>query len=360
MFGIRNAKNLGRTKNPYKSEGGANREPMTNDLTHDEKVARFTGGLAPNQDLVPQFTGSPRLRADGRPRPQFRAELRRIPNLVNAGHVVTTLALPVLIVAVVVTSAHWGLLARIVIGIAAFLAMGSWFQRVLTLHHEAAHRLLFSNRALNDLIGEKLIGWLAFGDGGSSYRRAHSQHHRDEFGEREPDFLLYAQYPISKASMRRKLLRDGLGISGYKNLRPALVGLRVRGRRLRALRFLSGQVFVFALFGLAGHPWLYFWLWLLPWATYFRVFNRLRALAEHGGMTRSEDRRLTTHNIRQGVLSRYVFLSQGIGFHLAHHVDSGIPMGRLHILHRALVEDGYIDERMTYPGYWAFFRTLVR
>ena len=238
--------------------------------------------------------------------------------------------------------------------------MGSWFQRVLTLNHEAAHRLLFSSKRWNDWIGEKLIGWLVFGDGGNGYRIAHTQHHRDEFGEKEPDFLLYAQYPISKASLRRKLVRDAVGISGYKNLKPAFVGLFKSGRRQRAARYLSGQLFVFGLFFAFGQPWFYLFFWLLPWGTYFRVFNRLRALAEHGGMTRSPDRRLTTHDIHQGFWSKYVFLSQGIGFHLAHHVDSGIPMSNLHKLHRALEEDGYITPDLTQRGYWSFFRQLAR
>ncbi len=333
---------------------------LTSDLSHDELVTRFTGGLAPDPTAIPVFTGSERLRADGRPRPEFRNELRRIPNLINAGHIVVTLSLPFLLVGLVVVSAQWNGLLHLAMWGLGFVAMGTWFQRVLTLHHEAAHRLLFSNRRFNDLIGEKLIGWLAFGDGGSAYRIVHSQHHRDEFGEREPDFLLYAQYPIPKASLRRKLLRDAFGISAYKNLRPAFVGLMKRGRRRRAVSYLSGQVFVFGVFWICGQPWMYLWLWLLPWATYFRVFNRLRALAEHGGMTRSDDRRLTTHNLHQGFWARHVFLSQGVGFHLAHHVDSGIPMSQLKTLHRALEEDGYINEHFTHRSYWSFFRTLAR
>ena len=333
---------------------------LSPDMTHDEKVARFTGGLAPVADAIAPFAGSDRLRPDGRPKPEFRAELRRIPNVVNAMHVVFTLSLPFLYCGLAVLAGGWPLAAAIPTYAFVFVAMGSWFQRVLTLNHEAAHRLLFSNKRWNDWIGENLIGWLVFGDGGNGYRLAHTQHHRDEFGEKEPDFLLYAQYPISKASLRRKLVRDAVGISGYKNLKPAFVGLFKPKRRVRALRYLSGQLFVFSIFLVLGQPLFYVVFWLLPWGTYFRVFNRLRALAEHGGMTRSADRRRTTHNIHQGFWSRYVFLSQGIGFHLAHHVDSGIPMSNLHKLHRALEEDGYIDPSQTQPGYWAFFRTLAR
>lgn len=333
---------------------------ITPELTHDEIVERFTGGLAPDASTIRPFEGSDRLRPDGRPRPEFRQELRRIPNAQNAFHLGVTFALPFLYCWLAVAATGWVLPLRLAAWTVAFVAMGSWFQRGLTFHHEAAHRLLFSSKTWNDWIGERLVGWLVFGDGGDGYRKAHSQHHRDEFGEREPDFLLYARYPIPRTSMRRKMVRDALGVSAYKNLKPPILGLLKPERRWRAVRYVTGQLFVFGVFAAFGQPWLYLLLWLLPWSTYFKVFNRLRALAEHGGMTRSDDRRLTTHNIRQGFLARHLFLSQGIGFHLAHHVDSGIPMANLPKLHAALEEDGYITDAITHRGYWAFIRTLVR
>ena len=327
---------------------------MVDTANHDRLVAELTGGLAPSEDDLAPFEGSDRLRPDGRPRPEFRAELRRIPNFANVVHVLVVLAYPFVVVWGAVTVNHpltWVL---------AFCAMGVWYQRALTLHHESAHRLLFSNRTANDWVGEKLLGLLAFGDGGPAYRIVHTAHHRDEFGEREPDFMLYARYPITADSMRRKLLRDAFGVSGYKLLKPAFVGLFVAGRRIRAVRLFAGQLFVFAVFWAFGHPWLYVLLWWLPWMTFWQVANRLRALAEHGGMTRSPDRRRTSNNIHQGFLARYVFLAHSVGFHLAHHVDSGIPMANLPKYHRALVEDGYITDAITYPGYRAFWRTLVR
>ncbi|MEM7139943.1 MAG: fatty acid desaturase [Actinomycetota bacterium] len=321
-------------------------------MTHAEAVAAYTGGLAP--DAVPPFEGSERLRPDGRPRPEFRAELRVIPNLRNAGLCVVAAIYPFVAIGAAVQIDHP------LVWIAAFFVMGAYFQRAATLFHEAAHRLLFSNRTLNDWVGERVFGWLPFGTGENGYRLSHSQHHRDEFGEKEPDFLLYANYPISRASLRRKLVRDAVGISGWKNLKPTIVGFTKPGRRTRALRFWGAQAVVFATFVLFGHPWLYLFLWFLPWMTYWRVANRLRALAEHAGMTRSDDRRHTTHHIRQGFLAKHVFLSQSIGFHLAHHVDSGIPMANLPTLQRALEEDGYVDATITHDGYWAFWRSLAR
>ena len=324
---------------------------MATAMSHDELVATFTGGLAP-VDRVAPFAGSDRLRPDGRPRPEFRAELRKIPNRANAVLVLISLVYPFVAIGAAVRIDHP------VAWVVAFFVMVAYFQRALTLFHEAAHRLLFTNRTLNDWVGEKFIGWLAFGTGESNYRLAHSQHHRDEFGEKEPDFPLYARYPIPPDSLRRKLVRDAIGVSGWKNVKPSLVGLFKKGRRVRALRFLGAQVLVFGVFAVFGQPWLYLFLWLLPWLTYWRVANRLRALAEHAGMTRSDDRRLTTHHIQQGFLSKHVFLSQSIGYHLAHHVDSGVPMANLPKLHAALEEDGYVTEAITHRGYWAFWRTL--
>ena len=56
----------------------------------------------------------------------------------------------------------------------------------------------------------------------TGYRRSHFAHHREEFGPNEPDMNLYVGYPITRASFRRKLRRDAVGVSGWKNLRALL------------------------------------------------------------------------------------------------------------------------------------------
>ena len=119
---------------------------------------------------------------------------------------------------------------------------------------KGAHRLLFSHRFWNDLIGITLFGWIAFGTGTHSYRRAHTRHHRDEFGPKEPDFLLYSFYPIPASSMRRKLFRDLTGVSAYRILKPRLTGLATRRYRVNSLRFFAGQAVIVALFVAAGAP----------------------------------------------------------------------------------------------------------
>lgn len=319
--------------------------------THEELLDRMTGGLEPT-GLVP-FEGSERLRPDGRPRPEFRAELRQIASARNVLAVVASLALPAALVAAVIAIDHW--LALLV----AIPVMGILQNRLFILHHEAAHRLLFSNRRWNDLIGVVLIGWIAFGTGSHSYRRGHANHHRDEFGPKEPDFLLYSFYPITMESMRRKLIRDVFGVSAYRILRPRLTGLFKRAYLTNSLRFFAGQAVVFGLFLLVGHPWLYVLLWVLPYASVYQLLNRLRAIAEHGGLTRSPDRRVTSHHVRQSWLSSIIMVPYGIGWHLAHHVDSGIPFRNLPALTRALEDDGYITPEHTWPSYLHLWRALT-
>ena len=97
-------------------------------------------------------------------------------------------------------------------------------------------------------------------------------------------------------------------------------------------------------------------VWILSWSTLWKVSNRLRAIAEHGGMIRSRDRRETTHVIRQSWLARYWMVPYHTGWHLAHHVDMGVPWTQLPRLHDELVAAGWITPAIEYPSYRAFWR----
>ncbi|MEM9561533.1 MAG: fatty acid desaturase [Actinomycetota bacterium] len=323
----------------------------TPEQRHDQALARMTGGMVPTG--LPAFAGSERLRPDGRPRPAFREELRHIDDRRNVATAISSVAAPALLVAVVVAIGHWLAI------VAAIPVMAVLQNRLFILHHEGAHRLLFSSRTWNDRIGITLFGWIAFGTGTHSYRRAHTRHHRDEFGPKEPDFLLYSFYPIPAASLRRKLSRDIGGVSAYRILKPRLTGLFTRRYLANSLRFFAGQAVVFGLFLAAGQPLLYVLLWVLPYVTGYQVLNRLRAIAEHGGLTRSSDRRETSHHVRQSWLPSLLMVPYGIGWHLAHHLDSGIPFRNLPAYTRALEEDGYVTPEHTWPSYRALWRALA-
>ena len=323
---------------------------MKENLSHAEMIESMTGGM-----VIPsrEFAGSNRLHPDGRPKKAFRDQLRKISNFKNSFSVILSLLLPPLIVWVSMIYSHP------LIWIFLILCMGIAQNRLFIIHHEAAHRLLFSNQKINDLIGIRLIGWLAFGSGSHGYRIGHIRHHRDEFGPQEPDFVLYSFYPISKSSMSRKLLRDLSGISAFRILRPRFQRLNdLRHLRL-TVSFLSGQLMIVALFWIFSNLAMYFLLWILPWVCVYQFLNRIRAITEHGGMTQSSDRRRTTHYIRQNRLANFFFVPLNVGHHLAHHVDMLVPYRNLPLLDQALMEDGYISSDLIWPNYRSLWKALI-
>lgn len=304
-------------------------------------------------DQLPALHPTDCITADGRVAPAFREELRRIPNLRNAAGLALLYAETI---AIIVAAVHFN---HPVVWIAAFVLMGRVHAQFAALMHEAAHRMLFRNRKLNDFVGRWLVGFIAFTPI-DSYRRGHMAHHRDEFGPDEPDIPLYRGYPITRASLRRKLTRDATGQTGWKLFKGLLRAPRSDNAAIRfqARAILAYQLVLIAIGVVLHHPWVYFVLWLAPFLTAWRVINRLRAIAEHGGMERSKDRRLTTHSVKQSALARFFMVPFHIGWHLAHHFDAGVPMANLPKLHRELQRAGYVSDELEYPSYVALWRAL--
>lgn len=306
--------------------------------------------MYPPESALTDVLPTDRLNSDGRPVGELRSELRRIPNAANAAHVA---GLWIQSVGVLILAAWWGNPVGWVI---AWLMCGRGMVRFAILMHEAAHRLLFSNKALNDWVGRWLVAYPAFVPI-EAYRRGHMAHHKEEFGPNEPDIAYYRGYPIPPSSWRRKMVRDASGNSGWKNLKGLLLALTSSSARPIALRIVGWQVVLFAGFWLAlGHWWIYPVFWLLPWMTVWRVLNRLRAVAEHGGMVASPDRRLTTHHVRQSATARFWMVPFNTGWHLAHHVDIGVPFSKLPRLHAELEQAGYVTPALEWPSYRALWR----
>ena len=308
--------------------------------------------MVPEAESLPQVLPTARLLGSGKPVPELRQELRRIADVRNVGSVLLCWAQPLAIVGVAAWLAHpLGYLAAVVLQSASHA-------RLAILGHEAAHKLLFTNKRANDFVGRWLLSYPAFVPF-EAYRRAHFAHHKEEFGPNEPDMNLYEGYPITPASFRRKLWRDARGSSGWKSLKPLLLAILSATARPFAARILGTQLVLLAVATVAGRPELYLGLWLLPWMTSWRVVNRLRAIAEHGGMERSTDRRRTTHHVRQSWLARFWIVPFNTGWHLAHHVDMGVPWRNLQRFHDELVAAGYVTPELTYPSYRALWRTLA-
>ena len=150
----------------------------------------------------------------GKPVPEIRTELRRIDDRRNVGSVLLTLAQPV----ATIGAAIW--LDNPVAWVAAFLLMGPVHARFAILAHEAAHKLLFTDKRWNDLVGRWLLAYPALVPFDVYRRLALRPPPRGVRAERarhEP----VRRHPVTRASFRQ-LRRDAVGISGWKNLRGAL------------------------------------------------------------------------------------------------------------------------------------------
>jgi len=308
--------------------------------------------MVPPADLFAPGRRTEDVLEDGRPTPLTRDRLRRIPTVRNALSVVSTYTQTGLLIFIAVRYGPWTWLP-------VFLLMGRAHAQFASLMHEAAHRLLFADKRVNDFVGRWLIGYPAWTNT-DAYRRVHMAHHRQEFGPNEPDIPLYANYPISPASFRRKLWRDATGRTGLRLLRDQLNGLRspVPVVRTTLVKILAVQAVLAAIAITSGHWWVYPVFWVAPYLTVWRVINRLRSIAEHGGLQASSDRRVTTHSVTQHWSARFFLVPFHIGWHLAHHVDSGVPFRNLPRYHRMMIDSGYVNPGYEYPSYPALWKAL--
>ena len=321
-------------------------------IAYDNSAAIRLGGMAPAQELFGPGNATALVRPDGRPTPEFRAELRKVSNVKNALSIVLLYAQTIAIIVVAVNLGWWAWPI-------AFILMGRAHAQFAAMMHEAAHRLLFTNKKWNDAVGRWALGYIGLVST-DAYRRVHMAHHRREFGPEEPDLPLYQGYPVSQESMRRKLIRDATGQTGFRLLKSQFAPGRWKNPRQRKVlsSMLAVHSVLFAASILTGQPLVYPLLWILPFLTLWRVINRLRSIAEHGGLAASSDRRITTHCVRMDPITRFFMAPYQLGYHLAHHVDSGVPFRSLPKYHRALKESGYIFDAYEYRSYPALWKAL--
>ena len=309
-------------------------------------VPLVTGSMVPDPSVFADVLPTDRLNERAKPTRLLRDELRHVSNTRNSITVIGALLQSFgVVIAAAWIDTWWSYLL-------AFLLMARGHVCLNILAHEAAHRLLFTNRRMNDGVGRWLLAYPTY-QAMLAYRRVHFAHHRDEMGPDEPDLGLYAGYPITRDSWRRKLRRDATGNSASKNFRGLFGALR-RGQT-EAKQILAVHLVMFGTSIVFMRPLAYV-VWILSWSTLWKVSNRLRSIAEHGGMVRSKDRRLTTHVIRQSRLARYWMVPYNTGWHLAHHVDMGVPWRNLPRLHDELVRSGWVTDAIEYPNYRTFWR----
>lgn len=268
----------------------------------------------------------------------------------------------------------------------ALIILGNRHLALAILVHDASHRALFKTRWLNEFAGKWFAAAPALLDL-EGYRKYHLHHHKytgqdykKETGD--PDIILTRNYPISKKSLIKWLVKDLTGrsaprlylgliamklgimrydLSGRVEMLPrqkkSMGGWLILGIR-RLFPFLLINVIIFTLLFFTGKPWLYL-LWIASALTTFQFFTRVRSIAEHGILPRVPNMLQNTRTILASWWERLTFAPCHVNFHLEHHFLMTVPSYRLPELHKILKERGVLKNSPVAKGYSEIFRLAI-
>jgi fatty acid desaturase len=250
----------------------------------------------------------------------------------------------------------------------AVMIIGARQLGLAILMHEAAHGGLHPNARVNDLLGHWLCA-VPIGASLTAYRPYHLKHHRFAQQPEDPDLVLSAPFPVTRASLRRKITRELTGQTFFKQrvapfLRPgradeaAPEGARVTARSVAP--FLAVNASLLALAGLGGAWWSYFALWLLPMATWFPMVTRLRNIAEHAVVPDAADPMRHARTTRANLLERALVAPYWVNFHCEHHMFMYLPCWSLPQAHRLLTSKGATMRMEVQRGYRTVLKAACR
>lgn len=249
------------------------------------------------------------------------------------------------------------------------------------LMHDASHKSVFTNKKLNDFVGNWLGAYPVMHHV-QDYRPYHWKHHVSTGTEEDPDLLLTRGYPTSRKSMMRKFFRDLSGQTGIKayvglfsmhlgymeyNLGGKAVWVSQKDRSWAEFfqvffQKLSGpilaQMILFGLLWIFASPWLYL-LWIGALLTTFQFSLRVRSMAEHS-MTDQSDPIKNTRTTYANFLERLLFAPYHVNYHVEHHMLMTVPFYNLPKMHKLLKERGFYEEGTLEENYMNVLKLAVQ
>jgi fatty acid desaturase len=267
--------------------------------------------------------------------------------------------------AVIFAAAAMGVVFPLTIPLAIMIIGGRQLGLAI-LMHDAAHRALHPNARINDWLGGQLCDPVLL-----RYRPYHLTHHKFAQQDEDPDLVLSAPFPITRASLRRKIIRDLTGQTYLKQRFGMMVAKSAiddhpkikltQNLKGRARMLIGGAVWTTALAIAPGHFW-WAWavFWLVPQATWLPMVTRLRNIAEHALVAQGEPDPLrqarTTH---ANLIERALIAPYWVNYHCEHHMFMFLPCYRLPLAHRMLRAKGVLSSMEVRPGGYIEVLTLA-
>jgi fatty acid desaturase len=250
--------------------------------------------------------------------------------------------------------------------VAAVIVIGTRQLGLGILNHDAAHGVLTRTKWLNEWVGQWLCAYPGLGNM-IAYRHYHLEHHRKTQQPDDPDLVLSAPFPITRASYRRKFVRDITGQTGIKlksaQIRRAFAGATLR-ERLQTFRNRLGPQTIVQLILLAGliaaGKWYYYLIfWVLPDITWQQVVTRIRNIAEHAVVPDNNDVFRNARTTYANWLERMLIAPYWVNYHVDHHLLFYVPCYNLPRLHRMLLAKGLGPKMEIQPDYLTMMKLAV-
>jgi fatty acid desaturase len=249
--------------------------------------------------------------------------------------------------------------------IVAAVLIGSRQLGLAILMHDGAHGVLMKTHGWNEWASQWLCAYPVFADT-IPYRHYHLVHHRTTQQPDDPDLHLSAKFPITRASFRRKLIRDITGQTGFKQRRSQIRAALGKPGAPFAERFatfrqkLGGPIVanlvLLAVLTALGRWYFYPLFWLLPLLTWQQVITRVRNIAEHAMVPDNDDVFRNARTTYATWWERALFAPYWVNYHVDHHLLFYVPCYNLPALHRMLLERGYHDRMEIQPNYLSVWK----
>ena len=225
------------------------------------------------------------------------------------------------------------------------------------LMHDCSHHAFFTTKRLNEFFGR----WFTGGPINicvRAYRDYHVSHHQHAGTPGDPDRIFTEKYPVSRASLKRKFIRDFTGQTGF---RDTIVKLK-NGGWSQTFPWAVFHIALITILTMAGAPWAYL-MWWAGELLIYPALMRLRQIGEHGIAQdrNSRDARDNTGTTLASWWERLLVAPNNVNFHAEHHLFAAVPSYNLPDLHRTLHSRGYYKgfESVT-DSYSAVLKKAIR
>ena len=249
--------------------------------------------------------------------------------------------------------------------ILAIMIIGARQLGLAVLMHDAAHNALFKTLSWNNSLADWLCAYplMARTD---AYRRYHLVHHTRTQQDDDPDFILSKPFPITRKSLRRKIIRDLTGQTGYQQRKAQIINAlgkkelgffgRVKHFNQKLGAAIVTNLVILSICSALFHWSYYLMFWLLPFLTWHMAITRLRNIAEHAIVPDNNDAFRSSRTTKTSWLDRLVIAPYWVNYHVEHHLIMHVPCYRLPLFHKYLKQQGLQGRMETAESYWEVLR----